>query len=671
MRFQTFVCSFTVWVAVFFCMIGSALATISANPSEADWQSAFGKFKAPHILFKNDSALRARLLMLDYAPAGSEVAILAFVFENGETTRALAAHVCKAAQRGVNVRWLTDSKSGSVPGKENMFDHPVSEELFQYMANCGAKVRIHNYMGDTMLVLGVVTPDRKYLWPGKSHLPQAAINRLNHRKLFWVRTPKGQACFLLGGRNLGDHYLTWHTGGDSFLDSDIMICNHYQQDAKELPYASAAEFNKTVQQAIASFDSLWNDEKNGPNGDLEWTAPVEVFKLAKNHKFKFEHIYLAATNEAGVKRPTAEFKLGKNLKKKRNKDPKMGEVPVPYIVNPVVPQGRKFTLSYDWDIKTSIWNPKYDQVRAALHEMVRREQAELFIESAYMEYDLEMQQLLREALARGVRVVVISNSMYTSDAGSKAISVTRAEFTNDLLSSYGQNFEMDFDAYYELPRQNYQYPEQEGRFEFYVTTAYTGHMIHFKGAGSKCQKGDDGKYYKSYIIGSHNFHVRSGLADKEHALTWKEPADLTCYYRLGFTEEAASQAKAQKLGMNYADITSRYLVSKQSGGFTRLKPKFRDLIEHRLRYWSSISHKFTKINNKPILLAFPNLRSELESIHDQEMDSGMVKKAFTWMKDRAYDDYDPAKISKLQPGAKKILNLLSPFRDFAARLFII
>ena len=675
-NFQNFVCRLTICVTLLFCMTVSALAAVPPHPSEADWQSAFGKFKAPYIIYKNDTALRTRLLMLDYAPSGSEVAILAFVFDNGETTRALAAHVCKAAQRGVKVRWLTDSKSGSVPGRKNLFEHSASEELFQYMANCGSNVRIHNHIGIIRKVAGVVFPAKKYIWPGKkSLLPQAAVNRLNHRKLFWVRTPGGQACFLLGGRNLGDHYLAWHTGGDSFIDSDIMICNHFQQDPVELPYARTDEFNKVTQQALASFDSLWNDEENGSNGDLEWTAPVEVFKLAENHEFKFKHIYLASVNEKGVKRPEAEFNLGKGLESKENKDAKIGEVPVAHVVNSNVPQGRRFKLSYDWDIKTSMWNPKYDQVRDALHDMVRREQAELFIESAYMEYDKELQKLIWEALDRGVRVMVITNSIYSSDAASKLISLTRAAFTNDLLNSYGRNFKMEFNAYYNMPRQNHQDPTQEGRFEFYVTTGYTGHMIHFKGAGAKCQKGDDGQYYKSFILGSHNFHVRSGLADKEHALTWKEPVDLTCYYRLGFTEEAASQAEAQKIGMNYEEITSRYVYAtherrKDVGFFVRPKPQFRDLIDQRLRYWSNLNYKFTKVNNKPILLAFPSLRSEIESMHDmyaQGKDTSKLQKAFTWMKDRSYDDYDPAKISQLKPGPKKILNLLSPFRDFASK----
>lgn len=647
-----------------FLTVASALAKAPpAAPTENVWRENFSRFRAPHIIFDNKEALDNRLRMLDYAPAGSEVAILAFVVENGETVRELAAHVCRAAQRGVDVKWLTDSKSGSLPGEPNPFDHPAMEEIFQYMANCGAEVRIHNYFDEFTKIAGFIKPANKYLFAGD--IAQIGVNRLNHRKLFWAKTPAGQACFLLGGRNLGDHYLAWHPGGDSFLDSDIMICNHYQKDPSDLPYADQSEFEQLVHATRASFESLWTDEENGPNGDIEWDAPVKVYRVPANNRFSFEHIYLAKTGSDGLKRDAKEFGFGTNLDSARGKTPEEGEIPVAEDLGVPVP-GSRFQLSYDWQLKTSVWNPEYDQIRQSLHDMVRREQAEIFIESAYTEYDLEMQELLKEALARGVRVTVIANSIFTSDGPSKAISLTRAEFTNDVLVRYGDNFEMDFDAYYELPRQRYQDPKQKGRFEFYVSTPYAGHMIHFKGAGFKCQKGDAGNYYKSFIIGSHNFHVRSGLADKEHALIWKEPVDLTCVYRLG-------EAKAAAAGIDIAEIESRYLVDPATGGFTRLKPEFRDLIEHRLRFWSGLNHQFGAINNKPILLAFPSLRSELDSIQDQMGDEGVTvksvaNKAFHWISDRLlYENYDPAQVPELKSGAKKILNWLSPARDFVSR----
>ncbi len=668
---------FSIVFATLFFSLNTASASLPTNPTEADWSNAFGKFEAPHIIFKNESALRARLRMLDYAPAGSEAIVLSFVYENGETTRKLAAHICKAQQRGVKVRWMTDSKWGSLAGEENMFDHPWAEETFQYMANCGVEVRIHNHYSEFSSegVLGTVTgkiiPAKKYWTPGNgAEAAQVAVNRLDHRKLFWVKTPEGQAFYLLGGRNLGDHYLAWHSGGDSFVDSDIMICNHYKQDPKSLPYATQAEFEKTVAQAKASFESLWNDDENGLNGDLEGHAPLEIYRVPNNPNYEFKLVFL----EEAEGRDAKEFSFGKGLKNSKGKDASLGMIPAAGWANGEVPQGRAFRNSYDWDIKTSIWNPEHDHVRAALHDMVRREQAEIYLESAYMDFDPEIKPLLKAALKRGVRVTVISNSIYTSDAGSKLIPVTRGEFINDLLSEYGKDFTTDFNNdYYNDPRQNYQSPGADnGRFEFYVMTPFAGHMMHFKGAGFKCQKADDGSFYKSFIIGSHNFHVRSGLADKEHALTWKEPVDLTCFnrhytYTLDGSGEmkngAAIKAKAlAETGMDYDDIVARHSVL-DGGGYGLLSADNRDLIEWRMRYWSGVNKVFEK-HNKAILLAFPNLKAEVASIHEQDPNKPLIKKALGWMSSRVYEDYDPAKISKLKPGPKKILNMLSPIRNF-------
>lgn len=654
---------------------GSANAATPASPTEADWTEAFGKFKAPHILFKNESALEARLRMLDYAPAGSDAIVLAFVFENGITTRTLAAHACKAVQRGVNVRWMMDSKWGARPGVADPFDHPITEEVYQYVANCGVQVRIHNYFDETRtLPGGKMVPGEKYLFPkGEAQMAQAGVNRLNHRKLFWVRTPAGQACFLLGGRNLGDHYLAWHGEGDSFIDSDIMICNHYKQDAKDLPYAKQSDFEKTVDQALASFEELWNDEENGANNDLEGGAPVRVLKYAVNKDFEFKHIYL----EKAEGRVDAEFTYGKGLDSNAGKDEATGLVPVAVAKSKHVPRGRPFRNSYDWDIKTSIWNPEYDQVRAALHDMVRREQAEIYLESAYMDFDPKMMELLKDALERGVRVTVLSNSVFTSDAGSKVIPFTRGEFVNEMLAAYGDNFEQEFDHdYYANPRQNYQSPGKNGRFEFYVTSPYAGHMMHFKGAGFKCQKGDDGKFYKSFIIGSHNFHVRSGLADKEHALTWKEPVDLTCFNRhvayFGkdeLTAEVKAEAKA-KFGMDYDEIVKRHFYYEdgpKAGTYGMLNGADRDLIEHRMRYWAITNGIYEGIVNKPILLAFPTLRSELDTLDDTDGDPSLIERAKGWIADRMYVDYkSDTKIAELKPGVKRVLSWLSPVRNFVS-----
>ena len=377
-------------------------------------------------------------------------------------------------------------------------------------------------------------------------------------------------------------------------------------------------FNHVVDAAKGSFDSLWNDASNGANGDLEGGAEVEVYEILKDLDFKFKHIYLVK----GKERSSGEFGLGKNLSEASGKDKALGEVPPATRGNKTVSSGRFFRNSFDWEIETSIWNPKHDDIRKSLHDMVKREQAEIFIESAYMDFDPQLEKHLEDALKRGVRVTIISNSVFTSDGASKLISFSRGQYINELLGKYADQFSWDFGAnYYENARRQRPHdPNQKGRFDFYLTTPYTGHMTHFKGAGFKCQKGDDGSYYKTFIIGSHNFHRRSGVSDKEHALIWKEKIDLSCFdrhysYTLDKNGEmidgAKIKARAKKeRGMDYDEIVKRHQKQK-GGGYGLLSPANRDLIDHRIRFWSALNRTYQK-HNKPILLALPSLRGRIK-----------------------------------------------------------
>ncbi len=97
--------------------------------------------------------------------------------------------------------------------------------------------------------------------------------------------------------------------------------------------------------------------------------------------------------------------------------------------------------------------------------------------------------------------------MFISDGASEIIRLFMRAWNERMSATYKNLFKVDF------------------------ATFDAGHMIHFKGAGFRCQKESNGtetKYYRTYIIGSHNFHPRSGYADKENSLEWREPTDAQC-----------------------------------------------------------------------------------------------------------------------------------------------
>lgn len=574
----------------------------AAQTANDDFQRLTQAWKVPQLLAYNDDALTARLQLLDAAPAQSVVRILTFTFEHGESTRKLAAHVCKAAARGVRVEFITDSKYGSLPGRPNLFDNEHNEELYQHMVNCGYQAnsrlprvehRIHNHFpeGEAFRMIGEkAVPTAAYLRVRNSHSP---LNRLNHRKLFSVRTPDGRFCFILGGRNLGDHYLAWKS--DSFIDGDILLCHNTAAPGTDPAALMAA--------SDASFTELWNDRDPGGAG-----IPTTVYSISPNPQFQF-------SKETALPQP----------------ENTLAQPPV---------RGHALVRAYGWEFLSTGWardqrNGARDFVREKLYDLIDREQAEIFIESAYMEYDEIMQQKLEAALARGVKVIVISNSFFVSDGPSKLISIVRQPWTAQMLRNYGgQNPPSEIE---ELLSPNVRpvgghgnwIRDQQGRFSFFVTTVMSGHMIHFKGAGFKCQRSDSG-YHKAFLLGSHNFHERSGIADKEHALTWKEPIDLACAEKLNLPNQA------EILRDLYVEISGR-------PGYFALKPEFYDLTEARLagfylannfsgRFASSGSglgaftgasadelgirserQLFTE-GNRPMLFAYRNLAAEMSAM---------------------------------------------------------
>ncbi|MGZ3721599.1 MAG: hypothetical protein ACXVA9_01630, partial [Bdellovibrionales bacterium] len=95
------------------------------------------------------------------------------------------------------------------------------------------------------------------------------FNRLNHRKLFMVQEPNGESCVIIGGRNLGDLYLTNGTlanGTGTYRDGDIFFC-------KQQSPTSAQFFTE----ANASLDQL----KTDPTDSVMKATGHVVVKLVK------------------------------------------------------------------------------------------------------------------------------------------------------------------------------------------------------------------------------------------------------------------------------------------------------------------------------------------------------------------------------------------------------
>jgi phosphatidylserine/phosphatidylglycerophosphate/cardiolipin synthase-like enzyme len=543
-------------------------------------------YEQPQLFDDNDKAFNARLYILDHAPKGASVKVATFVFDYGERVQQLAAHMCKASKRGVSVELLVDSKSGDRVDQEDTFDSTddikKAEQIYSYLATCGVSVYIHNSIQNYVTFFGYKLPnvfdvkngssvglikilnrisdiksrlskdilnpalkkmgisldsgdviDRiQSLAMSVSHLagikgleeegggadPISAVksrykklmldpfwkqmdvskmkvitdelqkaflqdkggangvsikevygairtfNRLNHRKMFLVETADGSSgCAFIGGRNLGDHYLK--NSEHSFHDGDVLVCKHHLENAEDGGDSLFASINQ-------SFAELRDNEQDPGNPDKK--SPVRLVQP----NAKYQKLLSDSVKDEGLS-------LG---------------LPLVNFSNP--------------RLLLTGWDPRKDEVRFALLRAISREQNEIYIETAYAEYNGSIRRALKKAIVeRGVKVFMVTNGLFISDGPSKLIRFWMRDWMETMQRDYPKHFTAGF------------------------ATLNSGHMIHFKGAGFRCQlrrvkkKGSEALvdvYERTYFIGSHNFHPRSGSSDKEHMLQWDEATDASC-----------------------------------------------------------------------------------------------------------------------------------------------
>jgi phosphatidylserine/phosphatidylglycerophosphate/cardiolipin synthase-like enzyme len=567
------------------------LVFVSRSTAALDsFDHASKKYSHPQIFSDNDGAFAARIYLLDHLHTGATVKIATFNFDYGQRVQELAVHLCRAVQRGVKVELLVDSKSGDRVDVDDAFDSAPetkkSEEIYSYLATCGAQVYIHNSIESYVTFFGSHLPNvfsvpdgssvgvpsvlgqlnkikgrlianflepffasndvqmdpkeivsdiqslaislfslsrwksvekldespggdpiealwRRYRNVLKSpfwsqmdavkaqqltevirqalltdkfdveHPGQVALfevfkkirmfNRLNHRKLFLVEeADKSNACAFIGGRNLGDKYLL--NSKDSFHDGDVLVCAHHLNREAT---TSSEDFFKDIHE---SFNEL-RDDTTDPILGGEGVSPVR--KVLSSTQYR-------------------------NLLKDNG------------MVQSFV-QGTALVDFSEPKLLVTGWVPAQDDIRFALLRAIEREQNEIYIETAYAEFNGSIRRSLENALKRGVKVTLVTNGLFISDGASKFIRIWMRDWVEKTKTIYPKNF-----------------------FVYYATLD-SGHMIHFKGAGFRCQRrsvnkagaGAD-KYWRTYLIGSHNFHPRSGYSDKEHALQWNEVATSDC-----------------------------------------------------------------------------------------------------------------------------------------------
>src|SRR5580698_2056175 len=306
-----------------------------------------------HLLSSGDEALDSLVALADHAERTLDIQY--YIIRQDESARALLQHVRSAADRGVRVRLLVDDLNTS--GEDRRFMH-----LGQHP---NVEVRVFNPFpgGRPAILFRILT--------SISDIPR--INHRMHHKIFFA----DNALAITGGRNIGDEYFTPHAHSN-FIDLDLVGAG------------------PIVPQLSASFDAFWNSKYAYPIASVADPAPAAP--------------------------------------------PEAPQVPVPTAPGVVQAQGVAEEdadwLRYELDahLLKLIWAPatvladrpakiasdvspdQEETIANNIAALMRSAQQEILVISPYFVPGKEGVALMRELIARGVHIRIITNSLASTDA---------------------------------------------------------------------------------------------------------------------------------------------------------------------------------------------------------------------------------------------------------------
>ncbi|MES2476989.1 MAG: phospholipase D family protein [Verrucomicrobiota bacterium] len=274
-----------------------------------------------------------------------------FIWNKDMSGRIMIEHLFHAADRGVRVRLLLD----------DLGTMPSDATLLSIDSHPNIEVRMFNPVAlRSPRLLGMVADFGR-------------INKRMHNKTF---TADGHAS-IIGGRNIGDEYFEARSDMN-FADLDVIA------------------IGPVVQEVCDQFDLYWNHDSAVPIATLarQTTTPEQ---LAEQRSTLSEHYQTAKNSE-----------YAQTL---RDCD--------------IVRKIRNYSLHYDWG-KATIIGDHPDKVTSSasitethlapqLREIVAKTKHELFLVSPYFVPGNEGVKLLEEVRKRNVRVVVITNSLASTD----------------------------------------------------------------------------------------------------------------------------------------------------------------------------------------------------------------------------------------------------------------
>lgn len=274
-----------------------------------------------------------------------------FIWNKDMSGRVMIERLLRAADRGVRVRLLLD----------DLGTMPSDATLLTIDSHPNIEVRMFNPVAlRSPRMLGMVADFGR-------------INKRMHNKSF---TADGHAS-IIGGRNIGDEYFEARSEMN-FADLDVVV------------------IGPVVKEVSDQFDLYWNNKSSIPIAALarQNTTPEQ---------FTAQRAALAAHHETA--------KASEYAQSLRDSE--------------IARQIRNRSLTYDWG-KATIIEDHPDKVATSasetethlapqLREVVAKTKNELFLVSPYFVPGKEGVELLADVRKRGVRVVVITNSLASTD----------------------------------------------------------------------------------------------------------------------------------------------------------------------------------------------------------------------------------------------------------------
>jgi cardiolipin synthase C len=305
------------------------------------------------LLSSGDEALDSLVALADHAERTLDIQY--YIIRQDESARALLQHVRSAADRGVRVRLLVDDLNTS--GEDRRFMH-----LGQHP---NVEVRVFNPFpgGRSAIWSRILT--------SISDIPR--INHRMHNKLFVA----DNALAITGGRNIGDEYFTLDRHSN-FIDLDLVGAG------------------PIVPQLSASFDAFWNSKYAYPIASLAAPAPA-----APAEPPQVPVAAAAAVSQAqGVAEEDADWlrlELDAHLLK-------LIWAPATVLAD----RPAKIASDVSPDQEETIANN--------IAALMRSAQQEILVISPYFVPGKEGVALMRELIARGVHIRIITNSLASTDA---------------------------------------------------------------------------------------------------------------------------------------------------------------------------------------------------------------------------------------------------------------